>query len=130
MTKGIFVCLHKNKGVFLVFYDKFEELCRLKGVTPNKACLDMGLSRSAAAKWRHTGQNPAFQVIAKAAAYFGVPADTLVGNDPVERYVPSDAELKFALFGGEGEITDAMLEEVRSFASFVAAREKKNSEKK
>lgn len=39
-----------------------------------------------------------------------------------ERIV-SDDDIKFALFGGDGEITDAMFEEVRQFAEFVKKRE-------
>lgn len=35
----------------------------------------------------------------------------------------SDDDIKFALFGGDGEITDAMYEEVRKFAAFVKQRE-------
>ena len=35
----------------------------------------------------------------------------------------SDEDIKFALFGGEGEITDAMFDEVRQFAEFVKNRE-------
>lgn len=35
----------------------------------------------------------------------------------------SDDEIKFALFGGDGEITDAMYEEVRNFAAYVKQRE-------
>ncbi len=35
----------------------------------------------------------------------------------------SDDDIKFALFGGDGDITDAMYEEVRRFAAFVKQRE-------
>ena len=35
----------------------------------------------------------------------------------------SDDEIKFALFGGDGEITDAMYDEVKRFAAFVKQRE-------
>ena len=35
----------------------------------------------------------------------------------------TDDDIKFALFGGDGEITDSMYEEVRSFAAFVKRRE-------
>ena len=38
---------------------------------------------------------------------------------------PSEEEIKFALFGGDGEITDEMYEEVKQFAAFVKARNKK-----
>lgn len=34
----------------------------------------------------------------------------------------SDEEIKFALFGGDGEITDEMYEEVKRFAEFVKQR--------
>ena len=37
----------------------------------------------------------------------------------------TDDDIKFALFGGSGEITDAMYEEVRSFADFVKRREER-----
>ena len=35
----------------------------------------------------------------------------------------SDEDIKFALFGGDGEITDAMYDEVKRFAAFLKARE-------
>lgn len=35
----------------------------------------------------------------------------------------TDEDIKFALFGGDGEITDAMYDEVRQFAAFVKNRE-------
>ena len=38
-----------------MFYDRFIELCQAKGVKPGRACIDMGVSRSLAAKWKATG---------------------------------------------------------------------------
>ena len=35
----------------------------------------------------------------------------------------SDADIKFALFGGNGEITDEMYDEVKRFAEMVKLRE-------
>ena len=35
----------------------------------------------------------------------------------------SDDDIKFALFGGDGEITDAMYQEVKEFAALVKLRE-------
>lgn len=35
----------------------------------------------------------------------------------------SDDDIKFALFGGDGEITDAMYDEVKQFAAMVKLRE-------
>lgn len=67
------------------------------------------------------------------AEYLKVPvSDILEGPDnkkaPTEtgeRQV-SDDDIKFALFGGSGEITDAMYEEVKQFAAFVKNRGRKD----
>ena len=48
-----------------------------------------------------------------------VPQPTVEGGVPVE-------DIKFALFGGDMEITDEMYEEVKQFAAFVKARAKKS----
>ena len=42
----------------------------------------------------------------------------------------SDHDIKFALFGGDGEITDAMYDEVKRFAQMVKLREEAEKEKK
>lgn len=38
---------------------------------------------------------------------------------PEGRRVITDADIKFALFGGDGEITDEMYEEVKKFAAYL-----------
>jgi transcriptional regulator with XRE-family HTH domain len=48
--------------------------------------------------------------------------NNLAPTNSGERSV-SDDDIKFALFGGDGEITDSMYEEVRRFAAFVKQRE-------
>lgn len=61
----------------------------------------------------------------------GIPAASLLGWEnkkmPTEagEHNVTDDDIKFALFGGSGEITDAMYEEVRSFADFVKRREER-----
>ena len=62
------------------------------------------------------------------AEYFGVTTDYLLCETEIppakgRRRVVSDEEIKFALFGGDGEITDAMYEEVKRFAAFIKQRE-------
>lgn len=64
------------------------------------------------------------------AEYLGVSAEEIL-NGPESKKAPtktgersvSDDEIKFALFGGDGEITDAMYDEVKRFAAFVKLRE-------
>jgi len=115
-----------------VFFNRFRALCDQKNVSVYRACTDIGLNRSAVAKWK-TGGKPNGSTAAKLAAYFGVTTDYLLGQS--EEQMPgstpraiSDEEIKFALFGGDGEITDAMYDEVKQFAAFIKQREAEKKE--
>ena len=110
-----------------MFFNRFKQLCDRKNISVYRACTDIGLNRSAVAKWKNGGK-PNGSTAAKLADYFGVTTDYLLGQSdgemPVETpRVISDDEIKFALFGGDGEITDAMFDEVKQFAAFVKQRE-------
>lgn len=58
------------------------------------------------------------------AAELGVPVELILtgekndGPAPGSRAV-TDEDIKFALFGGDAEITDEMYEEVKRFAAFI-----------
>ena len=108
-----------------MFFNRFKQLCDQKNVSVYRACTDIGLNRSAVAKWK-TGGQPNGTTAAKLADYFGVTTDYLLGQSgesaPAVRPI-SDDEIKFALFGGDGEITDAMYDEVKQFAAFIKQRE-------
>ncbi|MEL4861501.1 helix-turn-helix transcriptional regulator [Pseudoflavonifractor phocaeensis] len=55
-----------------MFFDRFEELCAQKGVKPGRACREMGVSRSLAAKWKATKtEKPSADALEKMSAYFG-----------------------------------------------------------
>ena len=82
-------------------------------------------------KWESGVSEPPLKVVHAIADLFKVDINDLSSSDmeyaktptdPGERPV-SDDDIKFALFGGDGEITDAMYEEVRNFAAFVKQRE-------
>ena len=118
-----------------MFYDRFKQLCERKGVSCNKAALEIGLSNATPTKWKKTGATPVGETLDKIAAYFGVSTDYLLGketeNAPTEtgeRSV-SDDEIKFALFRGREDITDAMYQEVLSFAEYVARSEEEKKKK-
>ena len=112
-----------------MFYDTFEILCRNKGVSPNRACLEMGLSRSIAAKWKNTNTKPSADVLPIIAEYFGVSTDYLLGAEIEKAPTPegersvNDDDIKFALFGTR-EIDDDVLEQVKSFAKFARENRK------
>ncbi len=111
-----------------MFFERFQALCAERAVSVYRACTDIGLNRSAVAKWK-SGGLPNSTTAKKLADYFGVTTDYLLGKShdrlPLAEVRPiSEEDIKFALFGGEGHITDAMYDEVKRFAAFVMEREK------
>lgn len=76
-----------------MFYDKFKNLCDKKGISCNKAALEMGLSNATPSKWKKTGATPDGTTLAKVSAYFGVPINYLLSDDltgDIEFVVPID----------------------------------------
>ena len=65
------------------------------------------------------------------AGYLGLSPQQILTGDPKSetgKAAVSDEDIKFALFGGDGEITDAMYDEVKRFAAFIKQREKEKKE--
>ena len=67
-----------------MFYDVFTSLCEKKGVTPNKALTDCGISRTSPAKWRE-GATPRGVTLQKLADYFGVTTDYLLTGEDTKK---------------------------------------------
>lgn len=70
------------------------------------------------------------------ASYLNVSVDViLTGEDGGDaehastKPVVTDKDIKFALFGGSGEVTDAMYDEVLRFAAYVKHRHETEQEK-
>lgn len=107
------------------FYETYVKLCNSINRSPTAIALELGISRSTVSYWK-AGNSPTDRFLKKIADYFGVSIDYLVtGQEPATPPVSSD--LKVALFGGDGEVTDEMWEEVLQFAQFV---KQKREEKK
>lgn len=116
-----------------MFYDRFASLCKEKGVTVSRGAQEAGISKSLVTKWKsnHT-EVPSAEVLSKLSSYFHLTIAELL-EEPQTSIVPAESltlarqDLKFALFNGREDITDAMLDEVLSFAEYVALRETKKS---
>lgn len=59
--------------------------------------------------------------IAKAC---GVSPAAIMGWEEKETIKDTDSELKVALFGGDGEVTDEMWQEVKNFAQYIKNQRK------
>lgn len=111
----------------ITFFARFDRLCRDAGTTPNAVARELGISSGSVTAWKK-GTAPRSATLERIADRFGVSCDYLLGKEeaaPTDsgRRGVSDEDIKFALFGGDGEITDAMYEEVRRFAAYVKHRE-------
>lgn len=112
-----------------IFYKRLRDLCEERNMTINELVKILDLSSGSPTAWK-SGATPRLSTVEKIAEYFGVSADYLSGTEETKKALTangersiSDDEIKFALFGGDGEITDAMYDEVRKFAAFVKQRE-------
>lgn len=112
-------------------YERINELCKTKGVSGSRMCLDLGLSKSTLSDIKSGRKKGISTATAqKMASYLGVSVGYLLGEEETEKAPTksgersvSDDDIKFALFGGDGEITDAMYQEVKEFAALIKLRE-------
>ena len=90
-----------------------------------------GISSASYSQWNTGLYKPSEKKLRSAAECLGVSFEFLAfglnekekaPTESGERHV-SDDDIKFALFGGSGEITDAMYREVKEFAALVKLRE-------
>lgn len=110
-----------------MFYDKFQALCKRKGVSCNRAALEIGLSSATPTKWKRTEAVPSGDTLERIARYFNVSIEELLGVDRIPNDsspdLPrpvTDTDLMYALFGHE--VPDSLLEEVKHYACFVKER--------
>lgn len=106
---------------------KLRELRKRCGITMKELGNEIGVAESTVSQYETGKRQPDYETLLKLSEYFGVSVDCLLGkvNAPAEtgKRSVSDDDIKFALFGGDGEITDAMYDEVRNFAAYVKQRE-------
>lgn len=110
-------------------YENILSLCESRGIKGGKLCADLGISKGLLTDLKMGRRTGVSAVTAqKIAAYFGVSVGYLLGEEEAPsgadaRPSVCDEDIKFALFGGDGEITDAMYDEVKKFAAYVKQRE-------
>lgn len=125
-----------------MFWDNFVSLCNKKGISPNGACAELGLSSAIATKWKN-GTVPRDTTLQKIADYFNVPADYLKGKDISDLPGAEKAEIAYfpvigsvkAGYGGQaieedtGEIIPILLDSLRGYSreDFFVLRVKGNS---
>ncbi len=64
-----------------MFYDVYLELCKKKKVSPTRAAIEIGLSKSTPTTWKQRGLTPQGDTLSKIADYFNVTVDYLLGTE-------------------------------------------------
>lgn len=64
-----------------MFYDKFVQVCKARGISPSRAAVEAGLSKSTVTKWKTTpNAEPTGAAIKKITEYFGITIAELMGE--------------------------------------------------
>lgn len=118
-----------------MFYDRFKELCDRKGVSCNKAALEIGLSNATPTKWKKTGATPVGDTLDRIAAYFGVTTDYLLGKEKAptnngERQPDILDEIDIAFYGDYRDLSEDDKETLRAMARVMKERMAKRKQEK
>ena len=117
-----------------MFYDLFCRLCQEKGVSPTRATIEIGLSRTIGTKWKKTGATPQGDTLQKIADYFGVSVDYLLGNEEKPASQEADELLKDELVAFYGEVKNDLdqddIDDLKTFMRMKAEIKKTRREKK
>lgn len=66
-----------------MFYDRFKQLCDKRGISCNRAAIEMGLSNATPSQWKKKGLTPKADTLAIIANYFNVSVDYLLEEPKV-----------------------------------------------
>ncbi len=95
-----------------MFYDRFEELCKEKGIRVGRAADDMNIRRSTVSAWKQSGYTPRSEILNKIADYFGVTVDYLTGASDKKAPTPEGErpitfdDFTYAMFEEGKELTE------------------------
>ena len=121
----------ENKGgarMSVLFGDKIRDARKRAGMTQRQLAGDLGVGHTTVSNWEKNLSRPDADMIHKLCGLLRLQPNDFYGNPEQEpslggRTAVSDEDIKFALFGGDGEITDAMYDEVKRFAAFLKERQ-------
>lgn len=105
-----------------MFYERYAELCKKRGLSPSRGLQELGLSSGNLINWKN-GRLPKTEVLNKIARFFDVPLDYLLGDSQREK-----AFLAAALWGADAEWADEeLLEDVMDYAALLMEKKKRKN---
>ncbi len=106
-------------------YERIEELCQKNGINVTALAKNCNIPRASLSDFK-TGRKKSLSAdtLSRIADYFKVSVDYLYGG---ESPAADERSLKVALFGGDGEVTDEMWDEVKRYARYIKERRDDNN---
>lgn len=83
------------------FFDKFESLCKEKGITPTHAARDIGITQQAVSMWKKRGSVPKYETLKKIADYFETTIEELLNLSDSEKMNISSAVYQLTTRAGK-----------------------------
>lgn len=104
-------------------YDRIQSLCKSKGVSGSRMCLDLGLSKSTLSDLKN-GRTKGISVATaqKIAGYFGITVDELYGEEQKEKPTVKDdglSEKQKAFIEKVMQMSDAELDKLDKILALV-----------
>lgn len=116
--------------------NRIRELRKTMGLTMKQLGEELGVAESTVSHYETGRRQLDNETLLKLGEFFGVTVGYLLGVEEnikapadLDKRSISDDDIKFALFRGREDITDAMYEEVLNFAEYVARREEERKRK-
>lgn len=107
-----------------MFYLNFVRLCNGIAKSPSAVAEEMGFQRSVVTRWSK-GSVPRKATIEKIAAYFGVPAEELTGEEQKEKPSTPEGDGLDARFDALlSQMTDADRADLLEYMEFKVAKRK------
>lgn len=114
-----------------MFYSNFLKLCNEINKAPSAVAVELGFQKSSVTKWsRGTLPTKANQL--KIANYFEITVEELMNDEDTKKFPAqigqensNKEDIKLALFGEDGEVTDEMWEEALFAAQLIKERHKR-----
>lgn len=89
----------------------------------------LNVSKSTVSSWATGEKMPRMDKVEAIANHYHVMKSDLL-EDHATSGIKKEENLKIALFGGVGDVTDEMWEEAKSYAQYIKEREEKKKEQK
>ena len=121
----------------IVFYDKFAYLCKQKGVSPSRAAIEAGVSKSLVTKWKSNNtQVPSADVVKRLAKYFGTSIAELLGEEnknlptKFDEHTIDMSDVDIAFYGGYKELSEDDQKTIRDMVALMRQRRANKEETK